>query len=51
MAVEDKIQYRRQNVLKLRSKGLSYPEISHKLQYSLSTIEKDIKKLRQEILN
>ena len=46
LEVQDKVQYRRKKILELRSKGFTNVEISHKLRYSLSTIEKDIQKLR-----
>ena len=43
LVVHDKVSYRRQKVLKLRKSGFSNVEISKKLRYSLSTIEKDIR--------
>ena len=48
---QDKVQYRRKRILELRSQGFTNVEISHKLRYCLSTIEKDIQKLRLEVLN
>jgi len=51
LIVEVKIHYRREKVLKLRCAGLTNVEISHKLRYSLSTIEKDLQKLRMGLLN
>lgn len=43
----DKISYRRKKILELRYKGFSYHKIAKKLGYSLSTIEKDIHKIRK----
>ena len=43
---QDKIQYRRKKLLELRAEGFTNVEISHKLRYSLSTIEKDLQVLR-----
>jgi DNA-binding NarL/FixJ family response regulator len=47
LTIEEKVSFRRKKTLELRSKGLTYGEISQKLQYSVSTIEKDIKFLRK----
>jgi DNA-binding NarL/FixJ family response regulator len=47
MVVQDKVIYRRRKILELRAKGFTNVEISHKLRYSLSTIEKDLQKLRK----
>ena len=46
--VEDKVQYRRRKILELRSQGFTNVEISHILKYSLSTVEKDIQKARED---
>ena len=43
---QDKVQYRRRKILELRSQGFTNVEISHKLRYCLSTIEKDVASLR-----
>ena len=45
---KDKVQYRRKRVLELRATGFTNVEISHKLMYSLSTVEKDIQKARED---
>ena len=45
--VQDKVQYRRRKILELRSQGFTNVEISHKLKYCLSTIEKDVQTLRE----
>ncbi len=44
--IHDKINFRREKVLKFRLSGFTNIVISRKLRYSLSTIEKDIKILR-----
>ena len=44
---QDKVQYRRRKILELRSQGFTNVEISHKLRYCLSTIEKDVQTLRE----
>jgi len=44
--VQDKVNFRRERVLKFREEGFTNIEISHKLRYCLSTIEKDIAALR-----
>ncbi len=49
--IQDKVQYRRKKILELRAEGFTNVEISHELKYSLSTVEKDIRKLRLEVLN
>ena len=46
--VEDKVQYRRKRVLELRAAGFTNVDISHILKYSLSTVEKDIQKARED---
>jgi transposase len=43
-----KIDWRKNNVLELRSQGHSQPEISHILQVSLGTVNKDLSYLRQQ---
>ncbi len=47
LPLQDKIQYRRKAILELKSKGFTNVEISHKLQYDVSTIERDIHQLRK----
>ena len=47
LPIEDKIRYRRDKVTKLLSEGCTQLEISNKIHCSLSTIEKDIKALRE----
>jgi len=47
LVVQDKVQYRRKKILELREKGFSNVAISNELRYSLSTVEKDIKSLRE----
>jgi len=44
--VQDKVNFRRERVLKFRKAGFTNIAISHKLRYCLSTIEKDIAALR-----
>jgi DNA-binding NarL/FixJ family response regulator len=51
LVVQDKVQYRQKKILELRGKGFSNVEISEQLRYSLSTVEKDIQKLRRGIVN
>ena len=51
LLVQDKVQYRQKRILELRSRGFTNVEISDKLRYSLSTVEKDIQKLRLGVLN
>ena len=46
--VQDKVQYRRKRVLELRAAGFTNVDISHILKYSLSTVEKDIQKARED---
>jgi len=47
LVVQDKVQYRRKKILELRGKGLSNVAISEQLGYCLSTVEKDLHKIRQ----
>jgi len=46
LPVKDKVVGRRIRVAKLHSKGMTQTEISMKVEASLSTIEKDIKFLK-----
>jgi len=47
---DDKISYRRKKVRKLILAGNTQQNIANELNYSLSTIEKDVRKLRKGIL-
>ena len=51
LVVQDKVQYRQKRILELRKDGFSNVAISEQLRYSLSTVEKDIQKLRMGIVN
>ena len=51
LLVQDKVQYRQKRILELRSRGFTNVAISEQLRYSLSTVEKDIQKLRLGVLN
>ena len=48
---QDKKLYRKKKILSLKLYGKKNWEISEKLGYSLSTVEKDIQKLRLGVLN
>ena len=47
LASRDKRKYRQRKVIKLLLNGFKQHEIASKLRWSLSTIEKDIKALRE----
>ena len=49
LASRDKRKYRQKNVIKLFLNGDKQNEIATKLRCSLSTIEKDIKMLRESV--
>jgi DNA-binding NarL/FixJ family response regulator len=49
--IQDKVQYRRKKILELRGAGLSNVAISDELGYCLSTVEKDIQKIRLGVGN
>lgn len=51
LVVQDKVQYRRKKILELREEGYSNVAISDELGYCLSTVEKDLQKIRKEIVN
>ncbi len=46
--IKDKIKYRRAHVVKLSLQGYKQGEISQKLGCSLSTIEKDVRYIRNQ---
>ena len=46
---QEKIHYRRKRINELRMRGCTNKEISDKLGYSLSTVEKDLKGLRDSM--
>lgn len=48
MTTQDQIEWRRDQVIKLSSKGHSLTEISKILQVDLSTISRDVKHLREQ---
>ena len=48
---KDRVKYRRIRIIKLLLNGCKQYDISGKLHCSLSTIEKDIKVLRNQILS
>ena len=50
LASRDKRKYRQNRVIKLLLNGYKQHEIASKLSCSLSTIEKDIKALRESVL-
>jgi len=50
LVVQDKVQYRRKKILELREKGFSNVSISEQLRYSLSTVEKDIARIRYGLI-
>ena len=45
--MRDKKNYRKKRLLELLSQGYTQREISKKIGYSLSTIEKDLKEMRE----
>ncbi len=47
---EDKVSVRRGKILQLNNSGCTQVEMSHYLKCSLSTIEKDLKALRNALL-
>ena len=47
LPLQDKIQYRRKAILELKLKGLTNVVIASKLQYDVSTIERDLHQLRK----
>ena len=51
LVIQDKVQYRRKKILELRGAGLSNVAISDELGYCLSTVEKDIQKIRLGVGN
>jgi DNA-binding NarL/FixJ family response regulator len=51
LVVQDKVQYRQKKILELRKVGFSNVAISDELGYCLSTVEKDIQKIRMGIVN
>lgn len=48
MTTQDQIEWRRDQVIKLASKGLSLTDISKVLQVDVSTISRDVKFLREQ---
>lgn len=47
--VKDKIKYRRIHIVRLLLQGCKQKEIANKIGYSLSTIEKDVRYLRNQV--
>jgi len=50
LVVQDKVQYRQKKILELRKAGFSNVAISEQLRYSLSTVEKDIARIRDGLI-
>lgn len=51
LVVQDKVSGRRNQVRKLLSEGYKQKEIAQKVGSSLSTVEKDIREIRKEIMS
>jgi len=51
LVVQDKVNGRRNQVRKLLSEGYKQKEIAQKVGSSLSTVEKDIREIRKEIMS
>jgi hypothetical protein len=45
---DDQLEWRRNKVIELRSRGLSYQEIAHELQVSKASISSDMQYLRKQ---
>ena len=48
LPVKDRLRYRREKIVEFMAKGLKQQEIAMRLHSHLSTIEKDIKVIREE---
>ena len=51
LVVQDKVSGRRNQVRKLLLEGYKQKEIAQKIGSSLSTVEKDIREIRKEIMS